>query len=73
MATTKISLKVGGSSFNIDLEEEFAKSLKPELDYIFKQDSNNEIKVLLEAFIKKSYDLYTLKKEIKSNIDKIKV
>ena len=69
MKTTKVELKFGGSQFHIDLEEGFAKDLEPELETLFKSNSNNDIKVLLQAYVKKSYELYELKKDIKKSID----
>ena len=69
MKTKKVELKFGGSQFHIDLEEGFAEDLEPELETLFKSNSNNDIKVLLQAYVKKSYELYELKKDIKKSID----
>jgi hypothetical protein len=71
VSTKKVELKFGGSSFHIDLEEGFAKSLEPELEELFKSNSNNDIKVLLQAFIAKSYELYELKQEVQKSIHKL--
>ena len=71
MQTRKIELKFGGSSFHIDLEEGFAKELEPELEKLFKSNSNNDIKGLLHAFIQTSHELYELKKSVQKNIDKL--
>jgi len=67
----KVTLKFGGSSFHIDLEEGFAQELEPELEKLFKSNSNNDIKDLLHAFVQKSHELYELKKSVKKNIDKL--
>lgn len=71
METTKVELKFGGSSFHIDLEEGFAKDLAPELEKLFKSNSNNDIKDLLQAFIQKSHELHELKKDVQKSIDKL--
>ena len=71
METRKVELKFGGSHFHIDLEEGFAKDLEPELEELFKTNSNNDIKALLQAYVKKSYELYELKKDIEKNIDSL--
>lgn len=71
MKSKKVELKFGGSSFHIDLEEGFANSLEPELDALFKSNSNNDIKVLLHAFIAKSYEVYELKQQIQNSINKL--
>ena len=71
MDTTRVELKFGGSSFHIDLEEGFAKDLAPELEKLFQSHTNNDIKVLLQAFVQKSHELYELKKSVQKNIDKL--
>lgn len=71
MKTTKVSLRIGGSSFDIELDSDFASSMMPELNLLFRQDTNNDTKLLLQAYIKKSYELYELKKSLALSIKKI--
>lgn len=71
METKRVELKFGGSSFHIDLEAGFAKELAPELEKLFQSHTNNDIKVLLQAFVQKSHELYELKKSVQKNIDKL--
>ena len=71
MATTKVNLRIGGSNFDIELDSEFAASITPEINHIFKQDVNNDIKQLLQAYIKKSYELYELKKVLEKSVEKL--
>ncbi|MDH5463986.1 MAG: hypothetical protein OEW60_00075 [Thiovulaceae bacterium] len=69
----KVRLKIGGSLFDIDLDESFAAEFLPELSHNFNMESNNEIKQLLQAFVKKSYEHYQLKKEVKNSILKLDI
>ena len=67
----KISIRFSGLSFDMELEEGFAMSLEPELAHLFNLDGNNSVKHLLEAYIKKSYEVYLLKRTVKENITKL--
>jgi len=67
--TKKVTLKIGGSEFNINLDATFATSLESELSKFSQQD--NDIKTLLHAYIQKSYDHYTMEKELEELIKKI--
>lgn len=69
--TKKISLRFANTSFDMELDRAFAKSLEPELETLFNAQGNNDVKHLLEAYIKKSYEVYSLKQTIKQNIEKL--
>lgn len=69
--TKKISIRFSGSTFDMELDEDFANSLEPELEQLFQLDGNNNVKHLLQAYIKKSYELYSLKLSVKQSIAKI--
>jgi len=55
----KIGLIVGGRRFDVDIDEEFSQYLLSQMTKDFNIDGNNEIKVLLQAYIRKNYDLYS--------------
>ncbi|KIM11310.1 MAG: hypothetical protein KU37_06630 [Sulfuricurvum sp. PC08-66] len=69
--TKKIHLTIGGASFDMELEEEFARAIEPELAHLFNLDGNNSVKRLLEAFFKKSYEVHELKRALQSTINKL--
>ncbi len=55
----KIGLIVGGRRFDVDIDKEFAPYLLSQMAKDFNIDGNNEIKILLQAYIRKNYDLYS--------------
>ena len=67
----KISISFAGIAFDMELDANFAQSLEPELQQLFTLDGNNSVKHLLEAYIKKSYEVYSLKHTVQENISKL--
>ena len=65
----KISLTVNGSRFDIDLEDDFADYLNAKLKRDFSMDSNNELKKLLQAYVRRSHDLFEQEKKASEMID----
>jgi len=73
--TKKITLTVNGSRFDIDLEEEFANYLMKQMKKDFNVDGNNELKKLLQAYVRKNHELFLQEQGLEalsSQIDKIK-
>ncbi len=64
----KISISIAAKKYDISVSEEFAKVFEREIEETFVQ-GNNDIKTLLSAYVKKSYEKFLLEKEIE-NIDK---
>ncbi|WP_373069710.1 hypothetical protein [Sulfurimonas sp.] len=60
----KIGLYISGRRFDVDVDDEFAVYLTKQLEKDFNIDGNNDIKVLLQAYIRKNYDLYTQDKKM---------
>ena len=56
--STKIGLNVGGRRFDVDIDDDFAPYLLSQMSKDFNTDRNNEIKVLLQAYVRKNYDMY---------------
>lgn len=73
MVGKKISLTIGGSRFDIDLEEKFATYLEKELAKSLELEKNNEIKTLLQAYVKKNYELYTMNNSVEKVINKFTI
>lgn len=61
----KVSLTVNRSRFDIDLEDAFANYLLDQLEKDFKLDGNNDLKVLLQAYVKKNYELFEQENRLK--------
>ena len=55
----KVGLNVGGRRFDVDIDDDFAPYLLSQMSKDFNTEGNNEIKVLLQAYIRKNYDMYT--------------
>jgi len=67
----KISLKVAGKTYDINIEDRLAKRL---LDVIKKDlniEGNNSVKSLLEAYLKKNYELFLMQKRLDEILKRI--
>jgi len=67
----KVTLTINGSRFDIDLEDGFAGYMDNELDKEFNIHGNNDIKTLLQVYIKKNYELYEAKQKLKATLRKL--
>lgn len=67
--STKIGLHVGGRRFDVDVSEDFAPFLQKQMMDDFKIDGNNEIKILLQAYVRKSYDLFIQEQNIQNILE----
>ena len=54
----KIGLHVGGRRFDVDVEDGFAVFLERQMSSDFNIDGNNDLKVLLQAYVRKSHELF---------------
>jgi len=69
----KIGLHIGGRRFDVDVEDDFAKFLTHQMSNDFNTEGNNDLKVLLQAYVRKTHELYTQEREIKELLKKIEV
>lgn len=67
----KISLRIGGRNFDLDVDEQFASFMEHQMMKDFNVDGNNDLKVLLQAYMRKSYELHTQEQKIKEIMRKI--
>lgn len=67
----KITLTINGSRFDIDLEDGFASYMETELDENFNIHGNNDIKTLLQVYVKKNYELYEAGKMLQNTMKKL--
>ncbi|WP_456390855.1 hypothetical protein [Hydrogenimonas sp.] len=68
----KIGLHIGGRRFDVDVEDEFAQFLEFQMQKDFKMEGNNDLKALLQAYVKKSHELYLQNQRIEEITNKIK-
>jgi hypothetical protein len=68
----KIGLHIGGRRFDVDVEEKFAAFLEEQMANDFNIEGNNDLKVLLQAYVRKNHELYLQNKQINKILDKLK-
>ena len=62
--STKVSLTINGSRFDIELENEFAYFLKEQMKKDFNTEGNNDAKTLLYAYVRRNAELFKQEEEI---------
>lgn len=67
----KISLTVNGVCFDIDVDDQFAPYLQFQMAKDFNINGNTEIKLLLQAYVRKNYELFKQDSELKALVDQI--
>lgn len=69
--TRKITLTLNAKRYDIDVEEGFARFLLSQMNDDFQIDGNNDIKLLLQAYVRKSFALYEQEKQIDALIERL--
>lgn len=67
----KIGLHIGGRRFDVDVDDKFANFLQKQMLEDFNMEGNNDIKILLQAYVRKNHDLYMQEEKIEEILDKI--
>ena len=67
----KIGLYIGGRRFDVDVDDKFAKFLEVQMEKDFNIEGNNELKTVMQAYVRKTYELYTQENKIDEIIKKI--
>ncbi len=49
----KISLHIGGRNFDIDVDDQFSVFVEHQMAKDFNIDGNNDLKILLQAYVRK--------------------
>ncbi|MBU0632974.1 hypothetical protein KKA17_10055 [bacterium] len=66
----KISLTIGGKRFDLNIDDKFALFLHQQMALDLNVDGNNEVKKILEAYVRKTYELYTKEQKIEEILKK---
>ena len=69
----KLGLHIGGRRFDVDVEEKFSVFLREKMAQDFNMDGNNDLKTLLQAYVRKSHELYIQNQKIDEMLDKLKI
>jgi len=67
----KIGLYIGGRRFDVDVEDQFAKFLQEQMAKDFNIDGNNDLKTLLQAYVRKNHELYIENQKVEKILNKI--
>ena len=67
----KVSLTVNRSRFNLELDDAFADYLLRQLEQDFKLDANNDVKQLLQAYVKKNFECFEQERKTEAILEKI--
>jgi hypothetical protein len=67
----KIGLHIGGRRFDVDVEEKFAIFLENQMSKDFNMDGNNDLKSILQAYVRKNHELYIQNEQIEQIIKKM--
>jgi len=67
----KLGLHIGGRRFDVDVEDSFAPFLEHQMSKDFNIDGNNDLKILLQAYIRKNHELFLQEKKIAEILKKL--
>jgi hypothetical protein len=67
----RIGLYIGGRRFDVDVDDKFALYLEDQMKKDFNVEGNNELKTVMQAYVRKSYELYKQDHKIEEIIKKI--
>ncbi len=66
----KIGLHIGGRRFDVDVEDDFAIFLEHQMSKDFNIEGNNDLKLLLQAYVRKNHELFMQEKEVEKIVKK---
>ncbi|MDP2850992.1 MAG: hypothetical protein Q8O20_07940 [Sulfuricurvum sp.] len=69
----KVSLTLNAKRYDIDVEEDFAQFLTLQMKQDFNFEGNNDIKLLLQAYVRKNFALYEQEKQTLKLIEQIQI
>ena len=67
----KIGLHIGGRRFDVDVEEKFARFLEQQMVKDFNMEGNNDLKALLQAYVRKNHELYVQNQQVEEILKKL--
>lgn len=69
----KLGLNIGGRRFDVDVEDGFAVFLERQMRNDFNVEGNNDLKVLLQAYVRKNHELFLQEKKIEEMTKKLEI
>lgn len=68
---TKVTLTLNAKRYDIDVEDDFAEFLTQQMKQDFDFHGNNDLKLLLQAYVRKNFALYQQEKETLALIERL--
>ncbi len=68
---TKVSLTINAKRYDIDVEENFARFLVDQMKQDFAYEGNNDLKLLLQAYVRKNFVLFEQEQQILALIERL--
>lgn len=69
----KLGLNIGGRRFDVDVEDRFASFLEKQMKKDFNMEGNNDLKLLLHAYVRKNHDLFLQEQKIEEITKKLEI
>ena len=69
----KLGLNIGGRRFDVDVEDSFATFLEQQLRKDFNVEGNNDLKTVLQAYIRKTHELFLQESKIEEITKKLEI
>ncbi|MBA3026210.1 MAG: hypothetical protein FP820_07315 [Sulfurimonas sp.] len=67
----RIGLHIGGRRFDVDVEDGFSVYLQAQMTKDFNIDGNNDLKLLLQAYVRKNHELFLQEQKLQEVLKKI--
>ncbi|MDT8338536.1 MAG: hypothetical protein RQ763_04995 [Sulfurimonas sp.] len=67
----KLGLNIGGRRFDVDVEEAFAVFLQEQMRKDFNIEGNNDLKTLMQAYVRKTHELFLQEQRIEEITKKL--
>ncbi|MDD5400430.1 MAG: hypothetical protein PHQ93_04495 [Sulfurimonas sp.] len=69
----RLGLNIGGRRFDVDVEDSFAPFLEQQMKNDFNMEGNNDLKVLLQAYVRKNHNLFLQEQKIEEITKKLEI
>ena len=71
--TKKLGLNIGGRRFDVDVEDDFAVFLQQQMKKDFNIEGNNDLKILLQAYVRRNHELFLQEQRIEEITKKLEI
>ncbi len=67
----RLGLHIGGRRFDVDVAEDFAPYLENEMKKDFNVGGNNDLKLILQSYVRKTHEIYAMEQEMQELLKKL--